>query len=139
VLRLTRTPGGIAALLAAGTGPAASLLAAWSPDGGSHWALSPPLRLNGAGLTSASFGAGGAVAIALSTGHGAAVAGSGTPWRTLPALPPGTATLAPGPAGELDALAVHRTRMTVWQLAPGTTAWRTTQAINVPIQFGSSG
>ena len=28
--------------------------------------------------------------------------------------------------------------MTVWQLAPGSAAWAKAQAINVPIQFGSS-
>ena len=37
------------------------------------------------------------------------------------------------------ALAFHRTRLTVWQLGPGSVAWHTTQAFNVPIQFGSSG
>ena len=57
----------------------------------------------------------------------------------LPALPNGTATLAPGPSGGFDALAVHRTRLTVWQLGPGTATWRTTQTMNVPVQFGSSG
>ena len=41
--------------------------------------------------------------------------------------------------GGFDALAVHRTKLTVWQLGPGTTAWRATQAMNVPVQFGSSG
>jgi len=139
VLRLTRTGGRTAALLAAGTGPAASLLAAWSPDSGSHWTLSAPFRLNGTDLTSASFGPDDTAAIVLSGGRGATVTASGAPWRSLPALPPGTATLAAAPAGRLDALAVQRTKLTVWQLAPGTTAWRTTQAINVPVQFGSSG
>ena len=28
--------------------------------------------------------------------------------------------------------------MTVWQLAPGSAAWARAQAINVPVQFGSS-
>ena len=37
------------ALLAAGSGRAASLLAAWSADNGRHWALSPALPLGGAG------------------------------------------------------------------------------------------
>ena len=41
-------------------------------------------------------------------------------------------------AGEIDALAVHRTKLTIWQLATGSSAWKTTQAITVPIQFGSS-
>ena len=138
VLRLTSTASSTIALLAAGTGPAASLLAAWSADSGSHWALSPPLRLNGATLTSASFGPGGTAAIVLNGNRGETIASPGAAWRALPALPPGTATLAPGPAGGFDALAVHRTKLTVWQLAPGSAAWAKAQAINVPIQFGSS-
>src|SRR5205807_7229 len=43
VLRLTRTGTRDVALLQAGTGPAATLVAAWSADG-SHWTLSAPLR-----------------------------------------------------------------------------------------------
>jgi len=138
VLRLTSTASGTAALLAAGTGPAATLLAAWSSDGGRHWALSLPFRLNGAALSSASFGPGDLAAIVLDGNRGETVAGAGAGWRALPALPPGTATLAPGPAGGFDALAAGRTTMTVWQLAPGSAAWAKAQAISVPIQFGSS-
>lgn len=139
VLRLTRAANSTVALLAAGTGPAASLLAAWSTDNGSHWTLSPSLQLNGAKLTATSFGPGGAAAITLNGNRGKTIAGPGAKWQSLPELPPGTATLAAGPAGSLDALAVHHARLTIWQLAPGSTAWRTTQTINVPIQFGSSG
>lgn len=97
------------------------------------------MRLSGADLSSASFGPTGAAAVVLSGNRAASVAGAGAAWRALPALPPGTATLAPGPAGGYDALAVHRTKLTVWQLAPGARAWAATQVINVPIQFGSSG
>ena len=75
VLRLTSTASGTVALLVAGTGPAASLLAAWSADGGSHWALSPPLRLDGAAVSSASFGPGGTAAIVLNGSRGQTVAG----------------------------------------------------------------
>ena len=138
VLRLTSTASGTVALLAAGTGPAATLLAAWSSDGGSHWVLSPPLRLNGAALSSASFGPGGTAAIVLNGSRGQTVAGPGAPWRALPALPPGTATLAAGTGGALQALAADRTTMTVWQLAPGSPAWAKAQSISVPVQFGSS-
>jgi hypothetical protein len=125
-------------LLAAGTGPAARLVAAWSSGSGSHWALSSPFPLNGASPVSASFGPGGSAAVVLSGNRGEALAGSGTAWRALPPLPPGTATLAPGPGAGLDALAVHRKVLTVWHLAPGSAAWAGTQTINVPIQFGSS-
>ena len=138
VLRLTRTDGSTAALLEAGTGPASSLLAAWSAGNGSHWALSPPFRLNDATPISASFGPGDAAAVVLTGNRGETLAGPGASWRSLPALPPGTATLAPGPAAGLDALAVDRTRLTVWQLAPGSAAWAKAQTINVPVQFGSS-
>jgi hypothetical protein len=139
VLRLTRAAHRTIALLAAGTGPAASLLAAWSADGGSHWTLSPAFRLNGSTLISTSFGPAGTAAIVLNRNRGATIAGPGTSWRSLPALPAGTATLAPGPAGGFDALAVHRTTLTIWQLAPRSAAWTAAQAIKVPIQFGSSG
>jgi hypothetical protein len=138
VLRLTQTDTGIVALLQTGTGPAASLRAAWSAGGG-HWALSPPAPLRGAKLTSASFGPTGAAAVVLTGNRAETITGAAAAWRSLPALPGGTATLAPGPSGGFDALAVHRTRLTVWQLAAGSATWRSTQAINVPVQFGSSG
>jgi hypothetical protein len=139
VLRLTRTIDGTVALLETGTGPDASLLAAWSAGNGGQWALSRPVRLHGAKLTSASFGPDGAAALVLTGDRTETIVGAGAAWRSLPALPSGTATLAPGPVGGFDALAVHRTRLTVWQLGPGTAAWRATQAVNVPVQFGSSG
>ncbi len=138
VLRLTRTATGTAALLAAGTGPATSVLAAWLAGNASHWALSPPVRLNGARLTSTSFGPGGTAAMILNRNRGETITGPGAAWRSLPPLPPGTATLAPATGGRLDALAVHNTKLDIWHLAPGSAAWHTTQAITVPIQFGSS-
>ena len=138
VLRLTSTASGTTALLEAGTGPAGSLVVAWSADGGGHWSLSPPLRMNGATPISTSFGPGNTVALVLSGDHGETIAGPAAAWRSLPALPTGTATLAPGPAGAFDALAVKSTKLTVWQLGPGSGAWARAQAINVPIQFGSS-
>ena len=139
VLRLTTTADSTMALLAAGTGAGAHLLAAWSTGSGGHWALSPPLPLHGARLTSASSGPGGTVAVVLAGNHAQAITGPAGAWRSLPALPPGTATLAPGPAGGWDALAVHSTRLAVWQLRPGSAAWAATQTISVFIQFGSSG
>jgi hypothetical protein len=139
VLRLTQTANRTVALLESGTGPAASLLAAWSTDSGSHWALSPPLRLSGAKLSSTSFGPTGAAAIVLNRNRAETIAGAGAVWRSLPALPASTATLAPGPAGGFDALAVHRTRLTIWRLGAGSVTWHATQTVHVPIQFGSSG
>jgi hypothetical protein len=139
VLRLTTTAGTTMALLAAGSGTAARLLAAWSTGDGAHWALSPPLPLHSTRLISASPGPGSAVAVVTSGNHAATITGPRGSWRPLPALPPGTATLAPGLAGGWDALAVHGTRLTVWQLPPGGAAWAAAQTISVFIQFGSSG
>jgi hypothetical protein len=138
VLRLTRTSTGNVALLETGAGPDASLLGAWSTSNG-HWALSPVVQLHGAELTSASFSPSGAAAVVLTGNRAETITRPGAAWRPLPALPVGTATLAPGPAGGFDALAVHRTRLTIWQLGPGAIVWRATQIMNVPVQFGSSG
>jgi hypothetical protein len=138
VLRLTSTASGTAALLEAGTGPTGSLLAAWSADGGSHWAMSPPFHMNNAAPISASFGPGNTAAVVLTGNRGETIAGPGAAWRSLPTPPPGTATLAPGPNARFDALAVDRTVLTVWQLAPGSASWVKTQTIKVPVQFGSS-
>ena len=89
VLRLATERQPHRALLTAGTGQAASLLAAWSADSGSHWTLSPPLRLGGATLTSASFGPAGAAAIVMTGNRGARPSpGAGAAWRALPVLPP---------------------------------------------------
>jgi hypothetical protein len=137
VSRLTRTALGITALLTAGAGPRASLLAAWSADG-RHWTVSAPLPLYGAAVTSASFGPGGTAAIITTTGRGQIITGTGASWQRLPSLPRGTATLAPGTGGTADALAVHGGTLTVWQHAPGSTTWAKIQVINVPIPYGSS-
>ena len=139
VLRLTTTAGTTTALLAAGTGSAARLLAAWSTDGGAHWALSQPLPLHGAKLTSASSGPGGAVAVVLTGNHAQTITGPAGSWRPLPALPPGTATLAPGPAADGTPSPSTAPGSPSGSSAPGSAAWAATQTISVPIQFGSSG
>lgn len=139
VIRLTRTASRITALLKAGNGPADSLIAAWSADSGRRWTVSPPLPLHGATLSSTSFGLAGAAGVVLSGNRAEALTRAGAAWQSLPALPPGTATLAARPAGGFDALAVHHTRLTIWRLRSGAATWHTTQVINVPIQFGSSG
>jgi hypothetical protein len=136
VLRLT-TGATTTALLTAGTGTAARLLAAWSRDGGVHWTLSAPLPLNGVTLTSASTGPDSSLAITMTRHRAAVIASPGGSWRRLPVLPPDTATLAPGPSGGWDALAAHGTRLTIWRAGPG--AWASAQVIKVPVPYGSSG
>ena len=138
-LRLTTTGSQVVALLEAGSGHAASLIAAWSRDNGAHWSLSAPLPLGGAAMTSASFGAAGTAAVIPASGRAEVITGGGTTWTALPALPAGTATLAPGTGGEISALAAQRSTLTIWQLLPGHISWTKTQVISVPIQYGSSG
>jgi hypothetical protein len=139
VLRLSQAGRGDVALLQAGTGPSAALIGAWTTDGGQQWRLSAPFGLGGAHVVSASFGSDGATAVVLSGDRGETLAGPGASWRALPPLPPGrTVTLALPAAGTTDALAADGSSLTVWQLRPGPAAWARTQAIRVPIQYGSS-
>jgi hypothetical protein len=137
VLRLTASGDQITALLAAGTGQHATIAAAWSANGGTSWTLSPPLTTSGQAITAASFGPGQTAAIITAGGHGAMLADGR--WQLLPALPAGTAALAPAADGTTSALAVHRATLTIWQLASPGGNWTRAQEINVPIQYGSSG
>ena len=137
VLRLAGTTAGDTALLASGAGGAASLRAAWTSDGTS-WTTSPPLPAGSRQVLAVGTGPGPAVWALLSGGRAVTVAGPGAAWRQLPAPPPATAALAAGPGGSTDALAIVGTTLTVYQLTPAG-AWSKAQAINVPVQYGSSG
>jgi len=136
VLRLTAADTGNIALLQAGTGSAASLVAAWSADG-THWTVSPAFQAGSGQVRASGTGAGGAVWLLFADGR-AAVTGPGTAWRALPAPPRGTAVLAGGPGGTFDALAVSGGRLTVFRLGKDG-AWAQTQVLTVPVQYGSSG
>ena len=150
VLRLTQYAAGTAnlkiaarpaagnmALLQAGTGQAASLLAAWTTDG-ANWTMSSPLPATGGQVLASGAGPGATGAwVLLAGGHAEAVTGPGAAWRALPAPPHGTAVLAAGPAGTLDALAPSGGTLTAYQLT-SSGAWQRTQVISVPLQLGSS-
>ncbi len=139
VLGLASTGGGSAALLLAG----GDLLAAWSD--GASWTVSAPLAAGG--VSASGFGPDGPAAaggkassvwVLLGGGRAETIGAPGASWRALPAVPAGTATLAPGSgASPYDALAVAGSRLTVWRLTAG--AWTKVQVINVPITYGSSG
>jgi hypothetical protein len=140
VLRLTRTGSTDTALLQAGTGSSATLVAAWASDNARHWAVSAALRLGGAQPVSASFGNSGETAVTLTGNRGEILAGPGAAWRQLPALPPGrTVTLALPATGTTEALAADGSTMTAWQLVTGPAAkWGRPQVVKVPIEYGSS-
>jgi hypothetical protein len=136
VLRLTETTGGDTALLASGTGSAASLLAAWTADG-TRWTTSSALPTGSSQVLASGTGPGSTVWVLLTGGRAAIIPGPGAAWRQLPAPPQGTAALATVSGATVDALAVAGTSLTVYQLTPSGT-WTKTQSAKVPIQFGSS-
>jgi hypothetical protein len=110
----------------------------------SGWDASAALPASGQVTASGTLPAGGSWVL-LSGGRAATIAGpsattrgGAAQWTLLPPVPARTAVLAAGPGGAVDALAVSGTTLTVWQLAPKATAWSQVQAINVPIQTGSS-
>jgi hypothetical protein len=139
VLRLTTLGGRQLALLSVGAGPAATVVAAWTESGSGRWDLSPGLRTGGKQVLSASFGPGGAAGLVLSGGQGEFLAGPGSSWRHLPSLPSGSQVLAIGTGGQVEALASRGSVLTVWAAGPASSGWSRQQAINVPIQYGSSG
>jgi hypothetical protein len=136
VLRLTGTPAGDVALLRAGAGGDASLLAAWTSDG-SRWTVSAPLAAGTGQVAASGTGSGGAAWVLLAGRSAYAVSGPGGAWRRLPSPPPGTAALAAGSGGAIEALATAGGKLTVYRLSPAG-AWSQTQALTVPIQYGSS-
>ena len=139
VIRLTQAGGRDVALLQAGIGTSASLLAARTSDGRT-WTLSRPFGLSGSHAISASFGPDGTVATILSGGRGVTVAGPGTSWHALPPLPAGQAVVLALPApGTTDLLAAAGSVLTAWQLTGQPARWTRTQTVKVPIQYGSSG
>ncbi|MGO9784597.1 MAG: hypothetical protein ACLPQY_33320 [Streptosporangiaceae bacterium] len=153
VLRLTASGDGVVALLRAGSGTAATLIAAWSGGNGGPWALSAPLPIGTSQLRATSSGPGGTIGVILAGGRGETLAGPGSGWRALPPLPAWAATLTLGPGSQVDALAVRAGTLSDWRLGPrrsgpgtadaGTTAagrasWRLAQTVHVTIPYGSS-
>jgi hypothetical protein len=142
VLGLQPSSGGLGAILSVVDGQGTSLLAAWTTDGGLHWRVSPPLQLGSRQVRSfgQDDGAGFFVLVSGTTSSEAVdvLSGPNAVWDRLPTPPAGTATVAFGPAGRVDALVSNDTVFTDWKLAAGSTSWTRSQVVNVPIQFGSS-
>jgi hypothetical protein len=139
ILRLVTTASGTTALLQAGTGSSASVLAAWLSAAG-RWSLSAPLPLGHATVITSSFGAGGSAAVVLSGRRAETIAGPGAAWRGTPSLPAGRSVAIALPAGQpVTALAADAGTVTIWQLGGGGGQWAKSETIKVPIQYGSSG
>lgn len=139
VVRLATTSTGTVALLQAGTGPDASLVAAFSAASGSQWTLSAPLRIGSRHLLSTTVGPGFSIGVILNGGSGVTLAGPGASWQTLRPLPRWAATLALGPSGAVDAIAAHASTFSDWRLETGPAGgWHLTQTMQVTIPYGSS-
>ena len=145
VIGVATTGSRTTAILAARSGTGISLVAAWSADGGAHWRLSPGLPAGKGAVLSVSIWADGSAGIVLPATHsggaptGAIIGWQAPAWRTLPQLPAGTATLATGSAGQLQALEVSQSTLTALQIAPGSGKWTLAQTMQVQIPYGSSG
>jgi hypothetical protein len=150
VIGLATTDGRTTAILAAGRGTAAVVLAAWSADGGAHWTLSTGLHAAAAAgaQPSVSFFADGSAGLVLTAHAGHATAGHAytigwhaEAWDTLPRLPAGRhpgqlATLAATADAVPQAMVVERGTLTVWQLGSG--QWALLQTVRVSLPYGSS-
>ncbi len=148
MLSLRAGGGSAAALLRAGSGLSAAVLAAITtagtatastPGGTARWRLSAPQPAGTARLVFASMSPGGSAGLVRAGNRGSWLNAPGSSWRQLPALPAGTQALAPGPAGQLDAIAAAGNNMTAWRLDPGARAWTRVQRLHVPIPYGTSG
>ncbi len=135
VLRLAAAGTGTAALLEAGNGGRRELIAGWLSRAG-RWTLSPALDLGTASVSTTGLGPAGAVAVVLSNGRGEICDPAGA-WQRTPAVPAGHDVVIALPSrGAPEALAAAAGTLTIWRLSG--TAWTRTQAIRVPIQYGSS-
>ncbi len=140
VLGLAREAAGrTMALLEHGSGRAATIVAAWlattAPAFGTVSAAAPT---GGGAPRSLAMWSNGSAGLVLGDGRAEAIAGPGASWRVLPTLPGKAATLALGPAGQLEALVAQGDSLSVWQLPAAGTAWGQVQHINVNVPYGSS-
>jgi hypothetical protein len=136
VLRLVTGTAGTTALLQADGRSGTQLIAAWRASDG-RWSVSPALSLSGSGPLTTGFGPAGSVAVVLTSGRAAMLAGPGGSWQQTPRLPAGRdVTIALPGHGPAEALVPAAGTLTVWQLDGS--SWVKEQAIKVPIQYGSS-
>jgi hypothetical protein len=140
VIRLVGTSTGAAALVSTGSGSHASLYALWSADGLRTWTVSPGLDLSGRSLVSTGTTPSGGFVVSAAPvgGRGSAwvVEPSAGGWQSLAVTPAGTSSVVATPAGGYDALVVHASVLDAYTLTGG--AWRYSQKLRVPIQYGSS-
>ncbi len=141
VIRLEAIPGGAAALVSAGRGGGAELYALSSTDGLRTWTVSPGFPLGRMAMTSTGLTPDGGFVVTTSDGDGrtrvAVVDRPASGWHDLAPPPSGTSAVVAVPGGAFDALVPRQSVLDVYTLRAG--GWDRTQALDVPIQYGSSG
>lgn len=144
VLAIASEGEGTIGLLELRGGSRTQLVTVWSSPGTGHWRSSRPLEVKGPGDVVSAGTAGGEHEYALLRDGASSrlrlvvAEGVGRAWHVLPAPPAGTATVAFGPAGTVQALAVHVSVLTAWRLQHGAARWAKAQVAHVDILFGSS-
>jgi hypothetical protein len=137
VLGLATGAGRTSALIEARTPPSIRVLAAWSASASSSWTTSASVGIGIRPPRSLDIWANGSVGLVQADGQGITIAGPGARWQILPALPAKTATLALGPADQLQALAAAGQWLRAWQLGAGG-SWSQVQQVKIQIPYGSS-
>ena len=140
VLRRDVSSQGVAALIRTGSGREGDLVAAYGSVAFNDWSVGNPLPIAGRTVVSSSTTSTGGLVVVLGTPDGSRIAAVSTRgdanWDGLPALPQGTALVASNAGGGFDALTPQATTLVVERLAAS--GWVRSQAIVVPIEFGSS-
>jgi hypothetical protein len=142
VLRLVGVVGGTAGLVAVSSARGEALVAV-ARAAGAPWSSSAPMALGPGGhVVSTGVGSGGGFVVLVARPRSPleldAETGPAGAWRALPPPPSGTAAVAAGPGGLVDALAVASTVFTDWRLDPASGTWVKIASMSVPIEFGSS-
>lgn len=143
ILRLQAQGGVLMALLDAPSTYSQTIVAAWSPDGGSSWSRSSALVVPAADrVVSAGAGSAQSVQILLRAPGGRSVlevgGAPGTGWAALPEPPAGTQVVVTGPTGTYTALAARGSVFSAYSTRPGRGGWVRTQVRTVAVPYGTS-
>lgn len=147
VLRLWSAASGSAArvggLVASGGATTSNLVAIWNGGVPTSWTVSPPLPVGaGSHLISTSMAPSGEILALVALPHGGTrleTVQPGRSWRQLVDVPAGTAAVAIGTDGAIDALAVTgQSLFTDWRADTATGSWDRLQAVRVSVPIGSS-
>jgi hypothetical protein len=145
VLRLwsgTGDTSGVSGLIAIGRENHLDLQAIWNGGSGSAWTVSGALPIEADDRVVASgTGPNGEVFVLLRSGTRSSrleTVAPGGVWQGLTALPAGTATVALGRNGTIDALSVSTSVFTDWRRRLGSSTWTMVETLRIPIAIGSS-